>query len=137
MRRSLCALALVLVVAVAAFAARQDFQRFSVDVPEGWSARDMGNGTVAILADDRSAAVSVTVNSLGTSTLEETAQSMAKALGGTDPTVDEDGDGRFTFWNGGVETQAYLTGGEDEYMMLAVTGQSDALAGILGTIELH
>ena len=55
MRRSLCALALVLVVAVAAFAARQDFQRFSVDVPDGWSARDMGNGTVAILADDRSA----------------------------------------------------------------------------------
>ena len=137
MRRSLCALALVLVVAVAAFAARQDFQRFSVDVPDGWSARDMGNGTVAILADDRSASVSVTVNSLGTSTLEETAQAIAKALGGTDPTVDEDGDCRFTFWNGGVETQAYLTGGEDEYMMLAVTGQSDALVGILGTIELH
>ena len=56
MRRSLCALALVLVVAVAAFAARQDFQRFSVDVPDGWSARDMGNGTVAILADDQSTA---------------------------------------------------------------------------------
>ena len=137
MRRSLCALALVLVVAVAALAPRRGVQRFSVDVPEGWSARDMGNGTVAILADDRSAAVSVTVNSLGTSTLEETAQAMAKALGGTDPTVDEDGDCRFTFWNGGVETQAYLTGGEDEYMMLAVTGQSDALAGSLGTSERH
>ena len=36
-----------------------------------------------------------------------------------------------------METQAFLTGGEEEYMMLAVTGQNDALAGILGTIELH
>ena len=53
----------VLVFSAAAFAAVQDFKDFTVDVPDDWTATQNGT-TVGIVANDNSAAVSVTVDKL-------------------------------------------------------------------------
>ena len=51
----------VLVFSAAAFAAVQDFNDFTVDVPDDWTATQNGT-TVGIVANDNSAAVSITVD---------------------------------------------------------------------------
>ena len=136
MRRFVCAFALMLLLSSAAFAVTKEFGRFTIDVPDGWSASDEGNGTTSIMAEDKSAALTVTINDLKGATLGEVAEQMSNALGGTKPDVDADGDYSFDFSSGGVASRAVMTGDNREYMMLSITGQHEELAGILNSIEI-
>ena len=62
MKKLLLALTLVAVFAAASFAGVQDFGKFTIDVPEGWTATQDGE-TVGIVKNDNSAALSISVDS--------------------------------------------------------------------------
>ena len=70
----------VLVFSAAAFAAVQDFKNFTVDVPDDWTATQNGT-TVGIVANDNSAAVSVTVDKRDGMEAKDLAAAFAEKLG--------------------------------------------------------
>ncbi len=135
MKRFLIAAVLALALPFAALAAVQEFEHFTIDVPAGWSTTQDGP-TVGVMADDKSASMSVTVSEIeGGMPLRDVAAEMSKALGGTAPEVDSDGDHSFTFNNGA--SNAMITGEDGKwFMMLVFTGQNPALGDIMGSIKI-
>lgn len=134
-KRFLFAAVLALALPFAALAAVQEFEHFTIDVPAGWTATQDGP-TVGIVADDKSASMSVTVSEIeGEMPLRDVAAQMSQALGGTTPEVDSDGDHSFTFNDGA--SNALITGEDGKwYMMLVFTGQNEALSGIMSSIKI-
>lgn len=137
LKKSIGALAVLAVLAFSAvaFAEVKDFGDFTVDVPDDWAAAQNGT-TVAITANDKSAAISVTVESTGGTPLKDLAAAFSQQLKGSEPALDDDVY-RFTFTNpNGVESNAFLTENEDgkKYCLIVVTGENPALGGILDSI---
>ena len=92
----------VLVFSAAAFAAVQDFKDFTVDVPDDWTATQNGT-TVGIVANDNSAAVSVTVDKRDGMEAKDLAAAFAEKLKGSEP-VFEDNVYHFDFKNDSFTT---------------------------------
>ena len=78
----------VLVFSAAAFAAVQDFKDFTVDVPDDWTATQNGT-TVGIVANDNSAAVSVTVDKRDGMEAKDLAAAFAEKLKGSEPVFED------------------------------------------------
>ena len=117
----------VLVFSAAAFAAVQDFKDFTVDVPDDWTATQNGT-TVGIVANDNSAAVSITVD-------KDLAAAFAQKLKGSEPVLEDDVY-TFTFKNdSGVESKAILNTEDDKYLMLVITGQNPKLEALIDSIQ--
>jgi len=135
MKRFLIAAILALALPFAALAAVQEFEHFTIDVPAGWSPTQDGP-TVGVMADDKSASMSVTVSEIeGGMPLRDVAAELSQALGATAPAVDSDGAHSFTLNHGA--THAMITGEDGKwYMMLVFTGQNPALQGIMGSIKI-
>lgn len=125
MKRLLIALTLVVVFAAASFAGVQDFGKFTVDVPEGWTASQDGE-TVAIVKKDNTASMSITVDSTDGSSLKELADAFVEALGGRNLQV-SDGTYQFEMTNAnGVDSKAVLSGDDKNYALFVMTGIENA-----------
>ena len=118
----------VLFSAVCAFGAVQDFGKFTLDIPEGWTAAQDGS-TVVVTKNDNTAAMSMTFDSAEGASLEELAAAFAKELNASDPKPTGDGDYTFAFKNqNGVDSNCLLSGGDGMYILIVMTG--DDVAGM-------
>ena len=124
----------VLVFSAAAFAAVQDFKDFTVDVPDDWTATQDG-ATVAVVANDKSAALSITMEDREGKEPKDLAAGFAQALKGSEPVL-EDNVYTFTFKNeAGVESKAILSTEGDKYLMLVITGENPKLEALIDSIQ--
>lgn len=135
MKRSVV-LALVFVLALSAvsFGAVQDFGKFTVDVPAGWTA-NKDDETVGIVKDDKSASMSITVDSTEGATLKELADAFVEALKGKN--LKAEGNGyTFEFDNGnGVTSRAVLNGDNKNYALIVITGAENAPDEVMSIIN--
>ena len=85
MRKAFCSMALMFALALPgmSMAAVQefgpDFSRFTVNVPDGWSAQKKENG-VQLASKDGNNSIVIQVSKAGSAPLEEVAQNIAKSL---------------------------------------------------------
>ena len=125
MKKLFLALTLVAVFAAASFAGVQDFGKFTIDVPEGWTATQDGE-TVGIVKNDNSAALSISVDSTEGASLKEIADEFVKALNGRNLTF-TDGTYQFEMTNAnGVDSKAVLSGDDSKYALFVITGAENA-----------
>ena len=124
--------------AAMAFGGVQDFGKFTVDVPAGWTAAQ-DDETVGIVKNDNTAAVSITYDSLDGATLEEAVDAFLESLGGKNPGKAGDKVYTFTFTNdNGVESKCYISGDDKNYALIVVTGgenAADEISGILDSVQ--
>ena len=129
----------VLFSAACAFGAVQDFGKFTLDIPEGWTATQDGS-TVGIVKDDSTASMSITIDSTEGASLKDIAEEFSKAFSGTKPEADSDGDYSFEFKNqNGVNSNCIVTSEEGEYALLVLTGLENApddMSAILGSFNM-
>ena len=124
----------VLVFSAAAFAAVQDFKDFTVDVPDDWTATQNGT-TVGIVANDNSAAVSITMDKRDGMEAKDLAAAFAEKLKGSEPVLEDDVY-HFDFKNeAGVESRAILSTEDDKYLLLVITGQNPKLEALIDSIQ--
>ena len=124
----------VLVFSAAAFAAVQDFKDFTVDVPDDWTATQNGT-TVGIVANDNSAAVSITVDKRDGMEAKDLAAAFAEKVKGSEPVLEDDVY-HFDFKNeAGVESRAILNTEGDNYLLLVITGQNPKLEALIDSIQ--
>ena len=124
----------VLVFSAAAFAAVQDFKDFTVDVPDDWTATQNGT-TVGIVANDNSAAVSITMDKRDGMEAKDLAAAFAEKLKGSEPVLEDDVY-HFDFKNeAGVESRAILNTEDDKYLLLVITGQNPKLEALIDSIQ--
>lgn len=131
------ATAFVFAFAPAAEAARQNFGPISLVVPGGWQVAEDEN-QVTFTAPGNAAAVSVIIDELEGSTLQELAEGVADSLNGSAPVVDSDGHFTFTFMNEhGIDAHAVISGdeAEDFFVLWIVAGEHPDLADLLGSVE--
>lgn len=138
MNRKSIVLALIAVFAVSsvAFATVKEFKKISVDVPAGWTATEE-DSTVSLVADDSSAALTITVEDNDGTEMEVIAKAFADQLKGTDP-VFEDDIYVFSFQNANdVECNVIINGDEDMYVMLVLIGEHDDMETIMDSLEFN
>lgn len=117
----LCAV-LVLVMCSCACARVQKFGHFTVDVPSGWTGELQGS-TLVVKSNTVNASMAVAFNETGGASLADIAERLYIQMEGSDLQQDEDGDYVFTFTNlAGGESYAMITGDEDYYLVLSLTG---------------
>ena len=134
MKKLVLALMLVLGLAVSASAATKTFKHFSMDVPAGWTASEDGD-TAIVVADDKSAALSVTKEGTDGMSAKDLAAAYSKELKGTTPT--QDGEAfMFNFKNAaGVDSKCILMVEGKEYALFVLTGESDKFGPMLQSIK--
>ena len=111
--------------ATMAFGAVQDFGKFTVDVPAGWTAEQDGE-TVGIVKNDNTASMSISYDSLDGASLKEAAEAFVEALNGKGLAQDG-GAYTFTMTNAnGVESKCFLSGDDKNYALIVVTGAENA-----------
>ncbi len=134
MKRLFVALTLVALFAATAFAGVQDFGKFTVDVPEGWTAEQDGE-TVGIVKNDNTASASITVDGTDGASLKEIADAFVEALNGKNLQA-VDGSYQFEFDNqNGVNSKAFLSGDDKNYALIVVTGLENAQDDISRMID--
>ena len=118
----------VIFAASCAFGAVQDFGKFTLDIPAGWTANQDGT-TVAVTKNDNSAAMSITLDSADGASLEELAAAFVKELNASEAKPTGDGDYTFSFKNqNGVDSNCLLSGGNGMFILIVMTG--DDVAGM-------
>lgn len=130
---SLLVLALLLSMSTLAVAAVKDFPKFSIDVPAGWTSSQDGP-TVILIADDKTASISITVGDTEGETIETLAKAFTQELKGSAPTP-KDGGYTFTFKSGAVESNAFITGEGKEYALFVVTGTHASIPAIMESLK--
>ena len=120
--------------ATAAFAGVMSFPKFSVNVPDGWTASQDGP-TVILVANDKSASISITNADAEGMALKDLALAMSQALKGSEQKANSDGAYEFTFKQGPVESYAIMMMEGKEYAMLAITGQNPQVETILNSLK--
>lgn len=125
MKRIIIAAVLTAIFASLAFGAVQDFGKFTMDVPAGWTATPDGE-TIGFVKNDNSASMSITVDSTEGASLKEIADAFVQALNGKD--LKKDGDGySFGMTNAnGVDSKCFLDGDDKNYALIVVTGIENA-----------
>ena len=139
MKRFALAALVVALTAVCAFGAVQDFGKFTLDIPAGWTATQDGS-TVGIVKDDNTASMSITIDSTEGAALKDIAEELSKELSGTKPEADSDGNYSFDFMNqNDVNSHCIITAEEGEYALLVLTGSENApddMTAILGSFKM-
>ena len=134
----LIAVAVMALAATAACAAVQEFTHFTMDIPEGWTAKEDGP-TVGIIKDDQTASLAVSVDALHEGdTIKDLAAAMSKYMEGTTPEADADGDYHFTAHDGQI--QVIVTGDNDAgvyaaFTMVGLETQREAIGGMISSIK--
>ena len=143
MKRLSIAVLFVALFATMAFAAVQDFGRFTVDVADGWTGSQNGPSAI-IVKNDNTASLSITIDKTQGYALKDLASAFVEEFKKSYPTVSapeatDDGDFTFTAVNAnGVESSVLLTGDEEEYCMFVMTGVEAAgaeMSAMLGSIK--
>ena len=135
MKWSVSVLALVLLLCTTASAAVQDFPKFKIDVPDDWSTSQSGP-TIILLANDRSASISITIAPTEGVPLEQLAKAFSQELKGSAPAAGSGGF-EFSFKAGEAESQALILENPDskEYVLIAVTGQNPKIPDIINSLQ--
>lgn len=134
MKKLIVALALVLGMAFSASAAVKDFGAYTVDVPAGWTSSQDGSTTV-LLADDKTAAISITLEDAGGMSAADLAKAFADQLKGTAPAKMSDTAYSFTFKQNDVESKALLQTEGGKYLLVVVTGQNPQVDAIMNSMK--
>lgn len=110
---------------------------FKINVPDGWTATLYGEDSVGIVADDKTASMSITVNKMNGSNLEDIANKFSRELKGTKPKRDESGYYRFTFTSpNGVTSRAGVAADKDNnYALIVTTGAHPQMEEIMRSLE--
>ncbi|MBQ6772813.1 MAG: hypothetical protein IJP48_02000 [Synergistaceae bacterium] len=134
---------LVLALSFAAFGAVQDFGRFTLDVPEGWTGTFQAPSAI-ITKNDNTAQLVVTISGTEGASLGDIAAGVAEAFKQqgftnlTEPTADSDGDYSFEGVNPqGAKSHVLITGADDEFCMFTMTGletAADEIQAIIGSL---
>ena len=137
----LVAAAAIALVATTAFAAVQEFTNFTLDIPDGWTAKEDSPSVIVTKNDDPSVALNVTLDALKPGdTYVDFANAMAEYMKGTKPEVDADGDCIFTAPDGnGGQAIVLVRGTDSVYLYFVAAGmdkEKDALAAIMDSFAL-
>lgn len=132
---SALALLALCLMAGTAMAGVMSFAKFKITVPDGWTATQDGT-TVGIVANDNSAAISITIDGADGASAKDLAAAFSKEMKGTKPKRDKDGDYEFTCKNAnGIESDVFVSVDNDEFMLTMVTGEHPQLRKILNSIK--
>jgi hypothetical protein len=127
-------LALCLMASVA-FAGVTTFPKFKINVPDGWAASEQGP-TVVLVANDKSASITITVAATEGMSLKDLAAAFTKELNGSTPQHDSENNAyQFTFKKGAVESNAILSGEGKDYCLLVITGDNPKIQDIIESLE--
>jgi hypothetical protein len=124
-----------------AIAEMQQFQDFSVDLPEGWNVERDGL-TVAFRAVNDTAAMSVTVEptahlSMEGVSVDELAAAYAEELHGSPPVMEEPGCYSFTFTSpDGLPSEASIVVSGRRFYLITISGKHKDLAHMVESVLL-
>lgn len=143
MKRFAVAAVLVVLAAAAAFGAAQDFGAFIVDVPDGWT--PSVNGTTGIISKaDNSGNISITIDATQGYSLKDLADAFRAEFAKSFASVGElegpnDGDYEWEMTTtNGVESHALISGDDNQYMLIVVTGEvsQEEVGAMLATLQV-
>ncbi|MBQ3446381.1 MAG: hypothetical protein IJG37_01900 [Synergistaceae bacterium] len=143
MKRSMLLAMLAVFAASAALAGVQDFGKFTVDVPAGWTGT-FQNPTAVITKNDNTAALTITIAPTEGLSRKEIADAFVAECRKSYPTVgtpeaDNDGDYTWEMTNAnGVKSSVLLTGDNEEYCAFVMTGldvAGDEISAMLGSVK--
>ncbi|MBQ7221684.1 MAG: hypothetical protein IJS28_11980 [Synergistaceae bacterium] len=142
MKRLAVAAVLAVLSAAMAFGAVQDFGKFTLDVPEGWTASS--EGSMALISKpDNTGNFSVTIDDSEGASIKDLAeafrQEFTKSFEKVGPVEDAgDGDVEWAMQLNGVESHAMLSVDGSQFMLIVATGDVDPeqIGGILATLKL-
>ena len=129
------ALGAVLVFSATAFAALQEFKDLAIEVPDGWTGHQDGD-TVAVIANDKSASLSITLGKTEGKDAKTLAKEFAQALKGSEPVFEDD---VYTFTFKGesqVESKAIISTDDGQYMLLVMTGTHPELEDVINSMTM-
>ncbi|MBQ7152108.1 MAG: hypothetical protein IJR94_07650 [Synergistaceae bacterium] len=134
------ALIIFLATAQASWSMLHTFGPFKAEIPLGWTGELQGS-TLVIKSKEADASVTVASNTMGQVSLGEIAEVLCLQVDGRDLEQDDDGDYTFNFIDSsGEESIALVTGDEEFYLVVAMTGyENENLQGdfekILASID--
>ena len=143
MKRLLAVTAVIALLASMAFAATQDFGKFTMDIPDGWTATQDGASAI-IVKNDNTASLSITVAPTGGNSVKDLADAFAaecqKSYAKVDtPAADADGDYVWDMVNNqGVSSRAILSVEGDQYVFILITGAEvagDEISAMLASFK--
>lgn len=114
----------------------REFDKLSIDVPEGWNAQQVDT-TVVIVKDDKTAALTISIEPLNGHTLSEIARDYSASFKGTQPKSNQAGVYTFTFNDG--NTQAVVYSAITSYILTTITGTPEGqktIAEMVSTMKL-
>ena len=116
------AVILVLLMVSQASAKIRSFGNFRVDVPSGWRG-ELQRQTLLVKSEHVNASVAVAFAQTGGASFTDIVERLYTQMDGENLEEDSDGDYTFTFTNlAGGQSFAIITGGNDYYLVLSVTG---------------
>ena len=128
-----------LLFSLPAFSAIQQFNDYSVDLPEGWTVQRDGI-TMAFLAPDKSAIMMVTVESTAHMmsegvTVEDLAEAYAEELKGSKPKMVEPDYYSFTFSSpDGLPSEASIVVSGRRFYLITISGKHKDLAKMVESV---
>lgn len=124
-RLAVLAAVMAVLVSSAAFAGVQDFGKFTIDVPMGWTAEPDGE-TVGFTKNDNTASMSITVDTTDGASAKEIADAFVQALNGK-KLSGSGNDYTFEMTNAnGVDSKCFLSSDGKNYALIVVTGMENA-----------
>jgi len=130
-------LAMALVFAGSAEAARRSFGSVSIDVPKGWQVEE-SDEQLTITAPDESAALSIVTEVIEGATMKDVAEATSKEMKGSKPKAAEGGFAFTCKTDEGVDCNVFVTGDEDEgiFIIMIVAGEHPDMEGMLNSFEI-
>lgn len=116
--------ALIFIFALPAFGAVQDFGRFTVEIPVGWTATQDGD-TVTVIKNNKTASVSINIAPSDGVQIRTLAETFMKELGGKNFHFDDEAY-MFDITNpNGVPSNAFISGDDKTYVLIVITGKEN------------
>ncbi|MCR4818620.1 MAG: hypothetical protein K5841_06655 [Fretibacterium sp.] len=132
------AAAVMVMMASVAFGNVQEFSKFTIDIPDGWTAKEDGPA-LGVIKDDQTASLTIAVDQLKPGdTFGDLAAAMSQYMGGTTPEADADGDYTFTAQNGQVVV--LVTGDNNAgvyaaFTMFGLETQAEAIGEMVKSVK--
>ncbi len=136
--KTIVALSVVLLLCLAGRAGAEIkyFTHIQADVPAGWNTMERDN-SVIIAADDKSAVITITVQSAQGDDAGKIAGIISRSVNGTAPVEDVDSNGyffNFTAKQGGPG-KGYVKVDQGRAIVVAVMGDNPQVAGIINSLS--
>ena len=118
-------LILSFVLCRSSYAELQKFDNVSVNVPNGWSA-EQKEQTILLKSDSSKASMEIFFGKINEGVFSDIVEKLYIEREGVDLEQDDDGDYSFNFKNNlGSESIALITGTDDYYLLISMTGFED------------